>query len=430
MKKSLTHYLSAALLVVAISIPIYTQAQQVQWQQSNTQTSASISHLALSFDGAMYGVSDNAIVTSLDHGASWRPLTSLPPISDGERLTAVTVTTDNLLIVGTEKRNPATGSIYASTDKGATWHYISGIGGDQTVRSLLTSPTGDVYLSTYSNDSSYAIYVLAYGDVSWLPIYRWSPEFPADVNTLTVDVKGNLYMIGLYGVTVSYDQGGTWYKLTPTVDDPYESSSVTSMDSMIASSINDFGDARSKSAGYARPESISNFTTQRVTSLAVNSVGHIYAGTQFGGVYRTTNNGGSWQQVSGGLTNNAVYALNMTPGDTLYAGSSGIVYRSSHPTVDVKELAGYNPKGTFVEVIYPNPGTKAVTIRYKLDKPSLVSLVVFDEQGKKIMRLVDEMKVSGTYEVYPDIAALPPGNYKVKLISEDGFDMKSMVIVR
>jgi hypothetical protein len=46
------------------------------------------------------------------------------------------------------------------------------------------------------------------------------------------------------------------------------------------------------------------------------------------------------------------------------------------------------------------------------------------------MRLVDEMKISGTYEVYPDIAGLPPGNYKVKLISEDGFDMKSMVIVR
>jgi hypothetical protein len=181
-------------------------------------------------------------------------------------------------------------------------------------------------------------------------------------------VKGNLYMIGLYGVTVSYDQGGTWYKLTPTVDDPYESSSVTSMDSMIASSINDFSDARSKNSGYARSESITNFTTQRVTSLAVNSAGHIYAGTQFGGVYRTTNSGGSWQQVPSGLTNNAVYSLNMTPGDTLYAGSSGIVYRSSHPTVDIKELAGYNPNGTFVEVIYPNISRRSSRLSYLTSK--------------------------------------------------------------
>lgn len=429
MKKSKA-LLAALILLLQASVTGISVAQQVHWQTSNVGSSADISHIAVSFDGALYGISDSSIVASYDQGASWRAVLSYPPTAPTERLTAITVTTDNMVIIGTEDRTNATGTIFASTDQGATWHYISGIGGEQTIRSLLTTPNGDVYLSTYSRDSSYAIYRLEYGNISWEPIYRWTPEFPADVNTLATDVKGNLYMYGVLGITVSHDKGESWYKLAPQQDDPYKSSEVSSTDSMVFAGINDFGSDRSKNAGYGRPETITNFTTQRVTSLAVNSVGHIFAGTEFGGVYRTTNNGGSWQQTVSGMSNKTVHALYMTPGDTLYAGSFNAVYRSSHPTVDIKELAGYNPKGTFLEAVYPNPSHTRVTIRYKLDKPSQVSLAVFDGKGQKIMQLVDEAKVSGIYEVYPDIAGLPPGKYEVKLIAEDGFDMKSLIIVR
>jgi photosystem II stability/assembly factor-like uncharacterized protein len=429
MKKSIIKTISACL-ALTVFIPFIINAQQVNWQRSATNVSGNIEHIAFGYDGSLYGVSDNAIVTSLDRGSTWRPLRSYPPLQGNERLTSVTVTNDNLLIVGTENRKEATGTIYASTDKGETWHYISGVAGDQTIRSLHTTPNGDVYLATYSNDSSYALYHLRYGAVTWEPIYRWTTEFPADVNTLTSDVKGNLYMMSTYGITVSRDQGESWYKLTPSVDEPYRSRDVSSTDSLVFSGMNDQGSERSKNAGYARNESISNFTTQRVTSLAVNSVGHIFAGTEFGGVYRTTNNGASWQQVTSGLTTSAVHSLNMTPGDTLYAGSFGTVFHSSHPTVDIKELAGYNPKGTFMESIYPNPAKTRVTIRYTLDKPSQISIAVFDSKGKKIMQLLDESKVSGIYELYPDIAGLPPGRYEIKLIAEDGFDMKPLVIVR
>ncbi len=40
-----------------------------------------------------------------------------------------------------------------------------------------------------------------------------------------------------------------------------------------------------------------------VRSLAINSSGHIFAGTKGGRVYRSTNNGGNWTQINTGLTN-------------------------------------------------------------------------------------------------------------------------------
>lgn len=426
MKQTIFHFISLPLLLLGY----VAHAQQIYFQPSPASQTGAINHIAVGFDGTMYGISDSGISMSLDHGASWQVLPTRPPLMKGERLTAVTATTDNLLIVGTENRTVHIGTIYASTNRGETWHYISGVAGEQTIRSIITTPNGDIYLSTYSNDSSYMIFRLEHRATNWQPIYRWSAEFPSDVNTLAADVNQNLYMMSVYGVVVSRDQGASWYKLAEQADYPYQSSDVSSTDSLVASGINNFGSNRLKSAGFARAESINSFTTQRVSSLAVNSIGHIFAGTEFGGVYRTTNGGASWQQVSSGLTNTVIHSLYMTPGDTLYAGSFGSIARTTYPTVDIKQLAGFEAKATFLEAIYPNPAKGRVAVRYKLDKPSRVSIAVFDGRGEKIMQLINETKVSGTYEFYPDIAGLPPGRYQIKLMTEDGFDMKPLVILR
>jgi hypothetical protein len=68
-----------------------------------------------------------------------------------------------------------------------------------------------------------------------------------------------------------------------------------------------------------------------VAALAINSSGDIFAGIQYGGVYRSTDNGNNWIQINNGLPTDTwvtSLAINNSSGD-IFAGtwSSG-VFRS------------------------------------------------------------------------------------------------------
>lgn len=46
-----------------------------------------------------------------------------------------------------------------------------------------------------------------------------------------------------------------------------------------------------------------------INSLAINSSGNVFAGTDGGGVYRSTDNGNNWNQINTDLKTSRVYAL-------------------------------------------------------------------------------------------------------------------------
>ena len=56
----------------------------------------------------------------------------------------------------------------------------------------------------------------------------------------------------------------------------------------------------------------------------------IFAGTSLLGALRSDNGGGSWQMINSGLINEFVWALGISPGNTLYAGGKGGFYKSSN----------------------------------------------------------------------------------------------------
>ena len=59
-----------------------------------------------------------------------------------------------------------------------------------------------------------------------------------------------------------------------------------------------------------------------VLSLAISGT-NIFAGTYGGGVFLSSNNGGSWNLVNTGLTNTAVHSLAMI-GTNIFAGTFGL----------------------------------------------------------------------------------------------------------
>src|SRR5438046_2707143 len=58
----------------------------------------------------------------------------------------------------------------------------------------------------------------------------------------------------------------------------------------------------------------------------------LYAGTRYGGVFKSTNGGTSWAAVNSGLTYSSVQAVAIDPATpaTLYAGTGGGVFKSTN----------------------------------------------------------------------------------------------------
>ena len=64
-------------------------------------------------------------------------------------------------------------------------------------------------------------------------------------------------------------------------------------------------------------------------ALTTNVSGHIFVGTQGGGIFRSTDNGETWTGVNSGLTATNVRALAISPTDHIFAGTFGGVFRST-----------------------------------------------------------------------------------------------------
>ncbi|NTV44931.1 MAG: TIGR03790 family protein [Chlorobiales bacterium] len=79
---------------------------------------------------------------------------------------------------------------------------------------------------------------------------------------------------------------------------------------------------------------------------------------------------------------------------------------------------------------YPNPFNPSTIISYKISKPGVVSLVIYDVLGRRISTLVNEKKEKGAYEARFDATALASGVYLYRLQTGDYVQTKQMVLVR
>mgnify|MGYP003349258574 FL=1 len=59
-----------------------------------------------------------------------------------------------------------------------------------------------------------------------------------------------------------------------------------------------------------------------VNSLLVNSSGHIFAGTEVDGLFRSTDNGVSWSQINSGLTDGTIFSLALNSSGKIFAGTN------------------------------------------------------------------------------------------------------------
>ena len=117
-------------------------------------------------------------------------------------------------------------------------------------------------------------------------------------------------------------------------------------------------------------------------------------------MYQSVNEGQTWTILNSGLNHLNVTSLLIDNDGYLYAGTDGGgVYKSSEVVVGLNEEIALQPSEFQLYQNYPNPFNSSSVIEYSIPNSSQVTLKIFNTLGEEIETLVNEEKSFGTYEL-------------------------------
>ncbi len=151
------------------------------------------------------------------------------------------------------------------------------------------------------------------------------------------------------------------------------------------------------------------------------------------GVYYTTNLGTSWNILGSGLPNAPVFDINYHPtSQILAAGTHGrSIYQISLSDLPI----GISSNGQIAEKYslkqnYPNPFNPSTKIEFSTPKADYVRLNVFDITGREVAEIVNKNLAAGSYEYQFDGAKLSSGVYFYTLKTEHFASTKKMILIK
>jgi photosystem II stability/assembly factor-like uncharacterized protein len=321
--------------------------------------------------------------------------------------------------------------IYKSTDNGIIWNPVNYGLTNLCVLSFTVNGNylfagtryGGVFRSTDNGDSWTAVN----SGLTNLQIYA------------LISVDNNIFA-GTFGNGVfrSTNNGNNWTAANGGIIDPYITTFISNGSKILAGS----GNKIYRSSNYGGNwTATTSYGFTYVTSL-VSKRNHIFSGndvTTGSGVYKTTNNGDTWKDISQGLGTGSVQSL-LIAGNYIYAGTDfhSIWRRDLNEIItEVQETQSTLPDKFSLSQNYPNPFNPATTIRYTIPENGkqkmeigLVVLKVNDILGKEVETLVNEKKSPGTYEVTFDGSRLSSGIYFYTLAAGDFKETKKSVLLK
>lgn len=160
---------------------------------------------------------------------------------------------------------------------------------------------------------------------------------------------------------------------------------------------------RTSDKGQTWADISSNLPDAPVNAFAIDPLrtNVLFVGSDVGAYY-STNTGQSWAFIGSGLPMVSVYDFKIHP--TAYYLLAGTHGRSMYK-LDLSQLIGISQQGENIaegfslEQNYPNPFNPVTTINYSLSKNGIVNLTVFDITGKAIRTLVNINQSKGSYSL-------------------------------
>ncbi len=449
------------------------------------------------YAGTTYaGTTYPGLYRSTDNGDNWE---FFDKATGNICIRKIYTTKNGNVYVGTEGLG-----LYRSTDNGLTWLNANKDFFNTHINTLCVNKNRDVFAGSYKA----GVFRSTDNGNNWNQINRGLPE--ANINSLGIGPYGNLVVASLCFLYRSTDNGNTWfnidsgnfnyygnnysmitdssgyiyvdkdYTIVRTTDNGLSWEAIGTGGAMLGLNTNGilFTNSWEKNILYRYSDSGKRkdalvFSTKgdTVNSIAFNNKGHIFIGTQPGGVYRSTDNGNNWTSVNKGLINLSVQSLVISPSGEIFAGTQDGVFNSTDNGDSWTEVslgltdrnvlsfvispdgfiyAGTNANGVFRSINsitkietsetkakifalhqnYPNPFNPTTTIKYSVGSHQFVSLKVFDVLGNEVSTLVNEEKSAGNYSVDFNASHLSSGVYFYTLKAGSFVESKKMIFLK
>jgi photosystem II stability/assembly factor-like uncharacterized protein len=265
------------------------------------------------------------------------------------------------------------GFIYISTDMGSTWSTIW----DGTFNSTI----GDILF--HDNKifvaSGNRVYVSLNGGTNW----SYENNLPGAVNILQA-----------FGNTIRVGTSGGFKNTTPT-------------------------------GGWVSEQPWGNYT------YAFAVVGNFIMHGGNVGIFWSSDNGVTWHDPGYPfLFTNNVYSMAQNS-EYVFAGATNGIYRKSTTSfTGISQIGTSIPEKFSLSQNYPNPFNPETNIKFGLPKTSGVTLIVYNQLGQSVARLINENLSAGEYEYNFDASVLPSGVYYYKLTAGEYSDIKKMILVK
>ncbi len=258
------------------------------------------------------------IFCSTDNGDSWTEMnTGLNDVN------AEQIIIDQIghIFVGTRG-----GGIYRSIDNGANWVEVNNGLEDLRITSLSVNSLGHIFAGTrYSG-----VYRTKDDGDHWEHISQGLTEDL--INNIFIANSGTLYASTFNGIFQSEDNGDNWLLMNCAGMDVVRVMSFLNTNGfMFAGTRNGIYKSDDGGNNWMRYEGLTTKCT--IWSMAKDNEGNVYAGTSVGNVFKSTNKGENWTNMSIGINApEGIYTLATNSEGKLFAAlcGRGIFFRSNN----------------------------------------------------------------------------------------------------
>ena len=288
------------------------------WSDANTGL-PSVTILSLLYDsdnGDLYaGTYEEGIYKSTDKGASWTAKNSgLTNFTSVRVLSMCRHTNGDIYAVATDYG--ANGFIYRSLDNGETWTVLSDPFTDKSFTDVTVTEDDRIFVTTCNG----GVYRSDDGGISW-------SNFNSEINGICIKcitlLPADVILLGTTygGLYRSADFGVTWMRITDGIYGSRVWDIVYDMEGNHSYvTIANGGIFRSDEVGLTWSDENEGLVHTDIRSLLVNENNTLFAGVYGVGVFRSYDQGQSWERVANGMENATVLSMAHKPG-YLFAGT-------------------------------------------------------------------------------------------------------------
>ncbi len=375
-----------------------------------------VTSIAFSTNNIYAGLANNGLMRSSDNGNTWLRLYNGFKGSSCELIFA---SPNGYLFAQSDS------GLFRSTNSGNNWVMLAGP--FFRFNNIVSNQNGHLFAS--GSYPLYGVWRSTNNGASWdMP----DPNFMSSIYSLCISQSGTLFSGSSGGgVYRSTNNGVNWIQSLPyAVVHSLTTSPNGNIFGHFDVSLGQDGIYRSTNNGL-NWEYI-GFGDNDYYTLKSNSAGHIFAGGFYvAGIYRSTNNGSNWTEVSSGIFNRMITTITFDNSGYSYAGTYyGGMYKTNISTIGIETVSSEIPGKFLLEQNYPNPFNPETKIKFGLPNSGNVKLSVYDASGRVVEELVNQQLNSGTFEVTWNGSNLSSGAYFYKLETDGFVETKKMIMIK